>query len=109
MAMQDPSSLMDSLMRFLGGPQPAFAGIPSFSGAVAMGAAAPGAAYSGGAGPVTNINVTSSVTTAVPEGTPAEQKKALESHARQAVRSEWEKVIQGARGMIPSPEVRRTM
>jgi Flp pilus assembly pilin Flp len=56
-----------------------------------------------------SINVNSQITTAVPAGTPAEQRSSLQRQAREAVRNEWAQVIQGARGLIPSPEGRTAL
>jgi phage-related protein len=81
---------------------------PSLAGAAAMSAASPANNYSSSES-VTQINVNSSITTAVPAGTPAEQETALRRQAHEAVQSEWNQVIQGARGMIPSPEGRRAL
>jgi tape measure domain-containing protein len=75
------------------------------SGRAAYHAASPVNQYSNSRQSV-SINVTSQITAAVPAGTPAEQKAALQRQAREAVHNEWAQVIQGARGLIPSPERR---
>jgi tape measure domain-containing protein len=78
------------------------------AGRAAYNAASPVNNYSSSRQSV-SINVTSQITAAVPAGTPAEQKAALQRQAREAVHSEWAQVIQGARGLIPSPEGRRAL
>jgi phage-related protein len=80
----------------------------SLTGSTAMSAASPANHYSNSES-VTQISVNSNITTAVPVGTPAEQATALRRQAHEAVQTEWAQVIQGARGMIPSPESGRAL
>jgi hypothetical protein len=75
------------------------------SGRAAYNAASPANQYNSSQQSV-SINVNSQITAAVPAGTPAEQKSAIQRQAREAVHNEWAQVIQGARGLIPSPEGR---
>jgi phage-related protein len=80
----------------------------SLTSSTAMSAASP-ANYYNSSESATQINVNSTINTAVPAGTPAEQATALRRQAHEAVQTEWAQVIQGARGMIPSPEGRRAL
>jgi phage-related protein len=103
MAMKNPGELIDSILRFLGGPQPqpAFAGGGSLVGN-AMGRATSQNNYNSSSS-VSNINAPINVRVDASGMTPdmasAVVKRGVEDALREA--------INGSRGSIPSPEARR--
>jgi tape measure domain-containing protein len=112
MAMQEPSSLMDTLARFLGqgGMQPAYAGGPadnSLVGSAIREKAQQNTYNNTNTSNTTKIDSKADITVNVPSGTTAEQAASIARQVDQAVKDSLSSAIGGARGTIPSPEARR--
>ena|GEM_PF-2614641 len=105
MAMKDPSSLLDSLARYLGSgmsPQPAYAGL---SGAAMSSAAGRNIYNNSSSSSVSNTNVKAPITVNVDaSGMSPEQAASI---VRRGVQDAISGAVNGCRGSIPSPEARR--
>jgi len=105
MAMKNPGEIIDALMRFLGGPQPAYAGAGggSLSGSAMKSVAANNNYHSSTTSNETQIsapiNVSVNASGMSPEMASAAVRRGVEDALKDA--------ISGARGTIPSPEARR--
>jgi hypothetical protein len=105
--MKNPSSLMDALTRFLGQPQPAYAGAGGGGSLVgnALNRAAQQANTYNNSTTSNSSSVNAPITVTVnASGMSPEQAQAAVQYG---VQNALKEAINGSRGTIPSPEARR--